>query len=255
MGDREPFPDTRRIIRLSKENPSLESCVSRHGGAAAVADAVQDAWREFHAGNFRRAIHVGAALEGLGAPPANKAAAIQAAAMPPDSAPARTMLKTAAERGESAVAQLPDVANVQYTLALVLGRLGQRMSIMEALAQGLAGRIRTLLERTLALEPRHGDAHIAFGVYHAEIVGKLGTFAAGLTYGATAKAAIDHFRRALELTPGSAIAHIEYAHGLVLIDARRHQSEAQRLLERAAACTPADAMEALDIERARRTLT
>ncbi len=253
-GDREPLPDAPRITRLAKGNAELAAFIEHHGGAAAVAGTLQDAWREFHAGSFQRAIEIGSGLEALGAPAANKAAAIQAASMPTGAAGAEQILKAAVRRGEQALAQLPDAANVQYTLALVLGRLSQRISVLKALAEGLAGRVRVLLERTLELEPRHADAHIALGLYHAEIVGKLGTLAARLTYGASAKAAIEHFRHALKLAPGSAIAHIEYAQGLLLLDARAHRAQADQLYERAAACKPADAMEALDVERARRAL-
>jgi tetratricopeptide (TPR) repeat protein len=253
-GDREPFPDARRIGRLSKGHAELAAWVEAQGGAAAVAGNVQDAWREFHAGNFRRAIETGSKLRAFGASAANKAAAIQAASMPEGAAGALQLLQAATRRGEQAIAELPETANAHYMLALVLGRYSQRISIMKALAEGLGGRVRALLERALELEPRHADAHIAFGLYHAEVVGKLGSLVAGLTYGASAREAVGHFRRALELAPAAPIAHVEYAQGLLLLDARAHRAEANELYERAADCKPADAMEALDVERARRAL-
>jgi tetratricopeptide (TPR) repeat protein len=254
-GDREPFPDAKRFTRLARGDADLRSWLEEQGGAAAVAERVQEAWREFHAGNFRRAIELGDKLGAVGAAAANKAAAIHAASLPPGAAGALQMLQAAIRRGEQAVSQLPREPNAHYMLALVLGRYSQRISILKALADGLAGRVRTLLERTLELEPKHADAHIALGLYHAEVVGKIGSLVAGLTYGASAKAAIQHFRRAIELAPRSAIAHVEYATGLLLLDARAHRAEADELYERAAAVEPADAMDALDVERARQALT
>ena len=59
-------------------------------------------------------------------------------------------------------------------LALALGRHSQRISIVKALADGVATRVRTHLDTTLRLEPRHAEAHIALGLYHAEIVAKIG---------------------------------------------------------------------------------
>jgi hypothetical protein len=35
----------------------------------------------------------------------------------------------------------------------------------------------------IKLEPQRADAHIALGVYHAEILDKVGAVLAGLTYG------------------------------------------------------------------------
>jgi tetratricopeptide (TPR) repeat protein len=253
-GDREPFPEARRIARLAKGDSGLTAWLDAEGGAAAVAERVQDGWREFHAGNFTRAIELGGKLGPLGAAAANKAAAIHTSAMAPGAAAALKVLQAASKRGEKAVEQLPDAANSHYMLALVLGRYSQRISILQALAEGLGGRVRQLLERTLELEPRHADAHIALGLYHAEIVGKLGSLVAGMTYGATQSAAIKHFKRGIELTPEAPIAHVEYAHGLLLLDAREHRAKATELYQRAAECEPLDAMDWLDIERARRAL-
>jgi tetratricopeptide (TPR) repeat protein len=161
-------------------------------------------------------------------------------------------LEAAVTRAEAAVETLPDYPNAHYLLALVLGRYSQRISILKALAEGLAGRVRSHLERTLQLEPRHAEAHLAFGLYHAEIVGKLGALAAALTYGAKGDAALEHFRRATRLAPDSPIVLMEHANGLLLLDARRFGDEARALYREAAALAPADAMERLDVERAKR---
>jgi hypothetical protein len=253
-GDREPFPDAGRIARLVKGDTTLTARLDVEGGAAAVAARVQEAWREFHAGNFTHSIELGAKLGPLGAAAASKAAAIHASAMASGATGALKILQAASKRGEEAVEQLPDAPNSHYMLALVLGRYSQRISILQALAEGLGGRVRKLLERTLELEPRHADAHIALGLYHAEIVGKLGSLVAGMTYGASQSAAIRHFERAIGLAPRAPIAHLEYAQGLLLLDARTHRAKAAELYQHAAQCEPLDAMDRLDIERARRAL-
>jgi tetratricopeptide (TPR) repeat protein len=252
--DREPWPDAQAIGKLAKAHSSLAASLETRGGATQMAEALQDAWRAFHSGAFARAIAAGEKLGVLGAAVANKAAAVDSLYSKRGAPQLLEALESAVTRGEQAVAELPDHPNVHYTLALVLGRYSQRISILKALAAGLAGRVREHLERTLALEPRHAEAHLAFGLYHAEIVGKLGSLAAGLTYGATTSAAIGHFRQALGLAPSSPIVKMEYAHGLLLLDATRNLSEAQRLYAQAAACEPADEMERLDVARARRGL-
>ena len=251
--DREPWPDARAIGKLARGRP-LASSIAALGGAAAVAEAVQDAWRAFHYGAFDRAVAAGGKLGALGAVVANKAAAVDSLYSERSATQLLRALESATARGEQAITELPDYANAHYTLALVLGRYSQRISILKALAEGLAGRVRQHLERTLSLEPRHAEAHLAFGLYHAEIVAKLGSLAASLTYGATTSAAIGHFRQALVLAPSSPIVRMEYAHGLLLLDSASHRREAQELYEQAAACTPADEMERLDVGRAKRGL-
>jgi tetratricopeptide (TPR) repeat protein len=212
---------------------------------------LQGAWRSFHEGEFERAIEAGAKLGVLGTIVANKSAAIHAQYRVKDERRALRFLQAAIERGEAAVEELPDSANAHYTLALVLGRHSQRSSIIEALAAGFAGRIRGHLERTLELEPAHAEAHVAFGLYHAEIVAKLGALAARLTYGANLEAATGHFKKAIRLAPEAPVAWLEYAHGLHLLDARKFADEAKAMLDKAAGCAPRDAMEQLDAEHAR----
>jgi tetratricopeptide (TPR) repeat protein len=254
LGDCEPWPDGRRIAAIARQQLGFADLVAARGGAAAVAEQLQEGWRQFHAGDFVAAVELGDRLGAPGASVANKSVAVQALYAPRSESQKLRMLATAVTRGEAAVAQLPDYPNAHYMLALVLGRYSQRISILKALGQGLAGRVRRHLERTLELEPRHAEAHVAFGLYHAEIVSQLGALAASLTYGASSDAALDHFRRAAQLAPASAIVHIEQARGLLLLDADRYREQAQSLYRRAAACQPRDAMEGLDVEHAQRGL-
>jgi tetratricopeptide (TPR) repeat protein len=125
---------------------------------------------------------------------------------------------------------------------------------VKALAAGIGSKVKKALDRAIALEPKHADAHIALGLYHAEIIDKVGALAGRLTYGADAAAAVKHFELALKLNPGSAIAHMEYANGLLMLHGDKKQKQAVELYRRAAACKPADAMERLDVEQAKAEL-
>jgi len=250
--DREPWPDERLITGLAKRHPSFAAWVDSADGAAVVAGGLQGAWEKFHAGEFAAAIKAGSVLGAPGATVANKAAAVHSLYSKKGSPHELELLDEAVKRGEQAVVALPDYANAHYTLALALGRYSQGISILKALAAGIATRVRTHLERTLELEPQHAEAHVALGLYHAEIIDKLGSLAGGLTYGASSDTALEHFRRAAKLAPESAIIHIEHANGLLLLDADRYHEKARTLYAEAAAFEPADEMERLDIERAKR---
>jgi hypothetical protein len=229
--------------------------VAKNGGATAVAAALEDAWRAFHRGDFAAAVHAGSELGALGVLVANKAAASQASYIDRDERRRVAVLRAAVERGEEAVEQLPDHANAHFALALALGRLSQRISILEALAAGYGGRIRELLERTLELEPKHAEAHIALGLFHAELVRTLGSLAARLTYGASEQEAIAHFRSAVRLAPKLVAARVEFAHGLRLLGGKAHAADLEKLQEQANALQPMDRLDALDLERLRQAHT
>jgi tetratricopeptide (TPR) repeat protein len=218
------------------------------------SDAVQGAWRRYHAGEFEKAVEeaLDAGAEGHNA--ANKATAIYATYLEKSGSRTTKLLEEAMERAEAAIKARPKDPNAHYLFALAAGRYSQEISIAKALAQGLGGRIRDALNQALKLQPKHADAHIALGAWHAEIIGKVGGMVGGLTYGAKKEAAIEHFERALKLNPDSAIARIEYANGLVVLFGKDRMKEAEKLYAEAARQKPMDAMERLDVEAAKAEL-
>jgi len=213
--------------------------------------AVQDAWRLYHAGDFGAAVEAGlaAGLDGYSA--ANKSAAIYATYLEKSEARKLKILGEAMERGEEAIAGRPKDPNAFYFYALAAGRYSQGISVAKALSLGLGGRVKDALLQTIRLQPKHADAHIAFGSWNAEIVGKVGGMMARLTYGATKDAALEYFQRAIKLNPGSAIARVEYANGLALLFGKERLKDAEKLYAEAAKLKPADAMERLDVASAK----
>lgn len=254
QGDCEPWPTVAQLDRLAKQRATFGDQVQELGGSGKLQAALVDAWRAFHAGDFGAAIESGEQLGALGAVVANKACGVYATYLETDADRARELLQAAVVRGELGAQELPNYANTHYTLAFVLGRYSQRISIIKALSEGHATQVRKHLDRTLRLEPKHADAHIALGLYHAEIIDKVGALAGGLTYGVSKDAAVKHFKSALKLAPESAIAQVEYAHALALLDAKGNAAQIRELNSSAAKLAPADAMERLDIERAKANL-
>lgn len=249
-GDCEPFPDDKRAAGLlraaGKAAPKLE--------AAALAVALQDAWRAFHRGDFKVAFEAGTALGPVGASVAVKAIGIHAAYLVEDDAEKLKRFELAAKLAEAAIKSLPDEANSHYRHAFALGRYSQGLSIAKALKQGIAGKVRASLDTTLKLAPRHAEAHTALALYHAEIIGKIGAMVGGLTYGAKASEAESHIGTALKLTPDSPIAHIEHGNVLILLHGDDQEDAAAAAYEKAAKSKPRDAMEALDAAYARQQL-
>lgn len=215
---------------------------------------VQEAWRLFHQGKFAEAVELGLQAGGAGITAANKAQAIYANGVEPKEPARITHFEEVMKRAEAQARAEPRNANAHYLYAYAAGRYSQRISVAKALAQGYGGKIRAALDTALKLEPRHADAHIAMGAYHAEIIDKVGALVGGLTYGARKEAGEEHFRKALKLAPDSPIAHIEMANGLVLMQGKKMLEEAGKLYSRAAKLAPRDAMEKLDVEAARAEL-
>jgi tetratricopeptide (TPR) repeat protein len=215
-------------------------------------DASQEAWRLYHAGEFEQAVEAGlAAGTASGANCANKAQAIYATYLEKSDPKRLKLFEEAMARAEEAIESHPKDANSHYFFALAAGRYSQLISVAAALKKGLGGKVKTALEQAIKLQPKHADAHIAFGTWHAEIIGKVGAMVGGLTYGAKKDAALEHFQKALKLNPDSAIARVEYANGLVTLFGKDRMKEAEKLYAEAVKAKPADAMERLDVEMAK----
>lgn len=250
-GDAEPFPDAKRAAALIK---AAGKAAPKGVDADALAEALQEAWRAFHRGDFKAAFDIGEKLGAVGASVAVKALGIHATYLVEDEAEQLKRYQQAAKVAEAAVAALPEEANSHYRYAFALGRYSQGLSIAKALKDGIAGKVRTALDATLELEPKHAEAHTAMALYHAEIIDKIGGMIGGLTYGAKASEAEKHIKTALKLTPDSPIAHIEHGNVLMLLHGDKQEAAAAAAYEKAAKLKPVDAMEALDAAYAKEQL-
>lgn len=210
---------------------------------------LQDAWRQFHAGNFAEAADLGA-----GATVAIKATTIYANHIEKKDAARIKLFQEAMEMADALRASEPKNTNAHYQYAYAAGRYSQLISIIKALKDGYGGKIKAALETAIKLDAKHADAHTAMGAYHAEIIDKVGAMMGKLTYGANKDTSVDHFEKALKLNPASPVANIEYANGLLMLFKDKEIDKATKLYEKAAKMKGRDAMEVMDIDIAKSEL-
>jgi tetratricopeptide (TPR) repeat protein len=250
-GDGEPYPDDKRAAALLQAAGKSSPKGLDAGG---LAQSLQDAWRAFHAGQFQQAFETGQALGPVGASVACKALGIHATYLVADESEQLARYEQVGQLAEAAMAALPKEANSHYRFAFGMGRYSQGISIAKALKMGLATKVRKALEATLERDSKHAEAHTALGLYHAEIISKIGALVGGMTYGAKASEAEKHLATALKLTPDSPIAHLEYGNLLLLLHGEKREDDAAKAFEKAGKLKPRDAMEALDAAFARSQL-
>ncbi|MES2400228.1 MAG: hypothetical protein V4573_09610 [Pseudomonadota bacterium] len=216
--------------------------------------AVLSAWVLFHNGDFQKAAEAGLKAGGDGVTVANKATSIYANYLETKEKAKLDFFMEVADRAEAQQKEQPKNANAYYWQAYALGRYGQGISVAKALAQGLGTKVKNALEQAIKLQPKHADAHIALAAFHAEVIDKVGSLIGGMTYGAKKDTGLTLFREALKLNPSSAIAMIEYANGMVMLEGDKKMKEATKLYEQAASSKPLDATERLDVEMAKAEL-
>ena len=209
------------------------------------------AWALFHSGEFQKAMELGLKIGGDGLNVANKAACIYATYLETKEKARLDLYLEVARRAEIQAKEDPKNVNAHYWHAYALGRYSQGISVAKALAQGLGTKVKGSLENVIKLEPKHADAHIALGAFHAEVIDKVGSLIGGMTYGAKKDTGLRLFQEALKLNLESAIGMIEYANAMVMLEGDKMMADATRLYQKAAAAQPMDAMERLDVEMAR----
>ena len=217
-------------------------------------DTILEAWALFHNGDFYNAAALGLQAGGGGVTVANKATAVYANYLESREKARLDLFMEVAERAEAQARAEPTNVNAWYWHAYALGRYSQGISVAKALALGLGGKVKDSLERVVALAPRHADAHVALGAFHADVIDKVGALIGSMTYGVKKEVSLKMLQEALKLNPGSALAMIEYANAIVMLDGEQKMSEATRLYQQAAAAKPIEALERLDIEMAKAEL-
>lgn len=204
---------------------------------------IQEAWRQFHAGNFEAATKNGGTV-------AAKATTIYATHLETKDAAKVRHFQDAMELASTLIKAEPKNPNAHYQYAYAAGRYSQSVSVLKALKDGYGGKIKNALETAMKLDAKHADAYTAMGAYHAEIIDKVGALVGKLTYGANKDAAVEHYEKAIKLNPASPIAHIEYANGLLMLFGDKEEAKAVKLYEKAAKMKAKDAMDVLDIAMA-----
>lgn len=251
-----PFPYPDPAYRYTPE--TLQAAWPQlHAGdreAFPAHPALQQAWLAFHAGEFERAARLGLDVGVNGYAVAHKAICMHTNYLEPNLKKRLATFECVAERCERQQLEQPDNPAGYYWHAYALGQYSQGISIVKALAQGLGAKVKRSLDMAIRLAPQRADAHTAMGVYHAEILDKVGAVLAGLTYGVKKEEAWRQFDEALKLNPDSAIVRIQYARALLMLEGKKRAAQAMALYQQAACCNVRDATERLDQAAAQKEL-
>jgi len=212
------------------------------------------AWAHFHNGEFYKSMRMGLDMGLAGLNVANKAVCIYATYLEKQESTRLALFAEVAERAEAQINEQPDNVNAYYWRAYALGRYSQGISVAKALAQGLGTRVKTDLEHVILQQPKHIDAHIALGTFHAEVIDKVGELIGAMAYGAHKHTGLTLFEQALKFNMESAIGMVEYARAMLMLDGDAMMHEATRLYQLASRAKPIDATERLDVELAKTEL-
>jgi tetratricopeptide (TPR) repeat protein len=212
-----------------------------------------EAWALFHSGEFERAADAGRKAGHAAATIVYKATSTYAYYLAATEKSRLELLTDVALMAHDHAVREPQNASAHYWHAYALGRYGQSISVARALVQGLGGKVKAALEAAIAAQPLHADARIALGLFHAEVIDKVGVLIGSMTYGVKKDTGLRLFQEAFKLNPKSAIGMLEYGRGLNMLEGDAATAEALSLFDKAAKTKPWDAMERLHADMAHKT--
>ena len=247
-GDLEPWPDVQRARLL--QNLSGAGA----GDPVQLAVALQDAWRAYHEGDFAGAHARGLGLGLAGAGVALRAACAEARYRGGDASARHAQLAALLPVAEALRNALPDEPNSHFRLALVLADLLENRDTRARPDETELQSQHSALQRALRLAPRHGEAQLALGVFHANAIARLGAIGARVACAASATAAEHHLELARRLLPGCPRVWLETGRALRLLSGIHQGGAISEAFRRAAKMTPRDAAAALDVDWARAQL-
>lgn len=209
-------------------------------------------WALYHSGEFQQAAQAGLRLGGpLGLTIANRATCVYASHLEKKEEARQALYQQVAQRAEAQTQADPGDANAWFWLAFGLARYSQGISVARVLALGIGAKVKNSLERVIELRPAQAEAHVALGMFHAEVIDKVGPLIGSMTYGARKETGLKLLETALTLNPKSPIAMIEYANAMVMLEGDARMQQATQLYRQAAACRPLDAAMRLEVEIAK----
>lgn len=250
--DNEPYPSAENLKNLfertgADQPGSPYAIVNFNGDYDALAEKMQDAWRAYHRGDFETAFNGSKDLGLAGFYLALRARAVHGLYLVEDKAQRKDFIADYLWPKYDLLKDNPiDYANAYFGVLYALGRYGQIIPIPQAIADGMPFKIRKLLDQVMEQDAHHPENLVIYGIYHCDIVAKIGGFMSRVTFGAKESTCIDYFEKALALQPEDIGIRLEYILEMIAVDREKYSTQMLRQYETIKSIQPKDAKEVLE---------
>ena len=252
--DQEPWPTAEVLkARLDVPGVDLQQASPAYGDDyAALSDAIQTAWVEFHNGYFEKAHEKGKQCGPVAGYITGLAMNSLATYRTPEQERADLYLQ-AAEQAKANNKILPGDVNAEYVYAFNMGRYSETVSIAKAISSGAGLSFKKGLEACLRLKPDHVPSLLAQGALYAQVIDAVGELAAKVSFGATRKKVFAAYDTAMTVKNPPPVVYLEYAKNILLLDTKQ-KTKADALLRSALEAPVYDPLDVYDQQEAKALL-
>nr|WP_156780788.1 hypothetical protein [Hyphomonas sp. Mor2] len=167
----------------------------------------------------------------------------------PDFVPPQELLEEAESLAREALDSESNHIEGRLQLAIALSLQARPLSTREAMRSGYGEYAKTLVDSVLKDDPENPYAHGFLAVWHLEVRRRGGSIGASLL-GASVKKARLHYESAIEISPGDASIHWQYARALAALNAKKYRAEIETSLQSAVDCKTDSTLEGVMRRRA-----
>jgi hypothetical protein len=221
---------------------------------AAIADVLQQAWRDYFVGDYEGATSLGEALGPIGYPVGGYARIVYGQVLAVSSDEKTDVLKKAIELANDYEEIKPGLPYSPFVSAYSMGRMMEDMSMAGALKTGYNGVMKEKLEMLMSEYPGHAKATANYGGYNSGLIDKSGKFLARVTYDGTPENMEAGYVEAMKVEPPIISVHIGYAIALRQVYGDKERDKAIQILENLVGLTPLEAEDALELRHAKQVL-
>jgi len=249
-----PFPDASYLLSLFKSNPELKQSIPNFTTTKTLSSDLQTAWIAFFRGEFQKAAQKGYALGPIGHGVAFYSQVTYASRLESDEGIRHQLWADVINRHEKAKFLTGYDAMTRFFAFFAMARLSEEIAAPLVLTRGYIGSMQSQLEELIALEPKNVFGLAARASMDAGIVRKMGKMMGRLTYGSDEQVVKDFYDRALAENKVIPNVHLEYAQSLLYMHGKKKLGQAIEHMTLASSVVPKYAMEALDVNHAKRLL-
>ena len=172
----------------------------------------------------------------------------------PDYEPPAALLNTAEMKAREALDLDPNHIEARLQLAIALSLKARPLSNREGMRTGYGKDAKTLADGVLEDDPDNSYVHGFLAVWHLEVRRRGGSIGASVM-GASVRKGREHYQKAIDIEPGDASLHWQYARALAALNSKKYKAEIIQALQASIDCETESTLEDVMKDRARILLT
>lgn len=215
-----------------------------------VAETLQQAWRDYFAGDYQSAAAQGESLGPIGYPVGGYARIVYGQVLAPSSEEKAQVLKQAIAYADAYEEISPGSAYSLFISTYAMVSILEDLSKGGALMTGYQNELKIRLETLIQAYPKHLKGAANYGRYNAYIIDESGRFLGRISYNTSAEKMESGFATAMKVEPPILSNDVEYTIAMEQVYGDKEQNKSQQVLENVIDTPPVDAEDALQIKRA-----